>query len=202
MAVKLQARAVNTRRKILASAVSCFSECGLNGTTVDSIANHAGVNKQRIYAYFGSKQKLFEAALLDVFDNVKLWSASVIEEAKAHPDQLTGIVFASFMRVHKEQPDLWRLLAWANLEVNECADVLSGVRSEENNALRDVFHAAQAKGLITDVKFEVWLFSLLGLSCFYHSNQLTMVHTLGTHLADDNWKTELAVCVQKLFSKA
>ena len=99
MAEKLQARAVNTRRKILESAVFCFSVSGLNGTTVDDIANNAGVNKQRIYAYFGSKQKLFEAALLKVFDSVKLWSSSVVEEAKAHPEELSGIVFSSFMRV-------------------------------------------------------------------------------------------------------
>ena len=200
MAEKLQARAVNTRRKILESAVFCFSVSGLNGTTVDDIANNARVNKQRIYAYFGSKQKLFKAALLKVFDSVKLWSSSVVEEAKAHPEELSGIVFSSFMRVHREQPDLWRLLAWANLEGKECADVLNGVRREENDALRDVFHIARSRGLIADVKFEVWLFSLLGLSCFYHSNQLTMVHTLDAHLADEAWQLELTKSVQKLFA--
>ena len=82
----------------------------------------------------------------------------------------------------------------------ECADVLNGVRREENDALRDVFHIARSRGLIADVKFEVWLFSLLGLSCFYHSNQLTMVHTLDSHLADEAWQLELTKSVQKLFA--
>ena len=202
MAEKLQARAVNTRRKILSSAVSCFSASGLSGTTVDDIAGNAGVNKQRIYAYFGSKQKLFEAALLEVFNSVKLCSASVVDEAKAHPEELSRIVFGSFLRVHKEHPDLWRLLAWANLEGKECADVLNGVRSEENDALREVFDTARSRGLIADVSFGIWLFSLLGLSCFYHSNQLTMIHTLDAGVAGDLWRQELENSVQKLFGAA
>ena len=202
MAEKLQARAVNTRRKILESAVFCFSVSGLNGTTVDDIANNAGVNKQRIYAYFGSKQKLFESALLEVFSSVKLWSASVVAEAKEHPEELTGIVFASFLRVHREHPDLWRLLAWANLEGKECADVLRGVRREENDALRDVFHIARNRGVIADVSFEIWLFSLLGLSCFYHSNKLTMVHTLDAAVAEEAWQEKLENGIRNLFSRS
>ena len=60
----MQQRAIETRNKILAAAVSVFAAKGLNGATVDDIAAAAGVNKQRLYAYFGSKQGLFDAALL------------------------------------------------------------------------------------------------------------------------------------------
>ena len=60
----MQQRAVKTRQQILESAVRVFAEKGFSGATVDEIAEAAAVNKQRIYAYFGSKQGLFEAALL------------------------------------------------------------------------------------------------------------------------------------------
>ena len=111
----MQKRAIETRRKILESAIANFSASGLNGSTVDDIAGSAGVNKQRIYAYFGSKQKLFEAALLEVFLRVKLYSNKTLEKAESNLEQLSSAVFKSFMRVHDEQPALWRLLAWANL---------------------------------------------------------------------------------------
>ena len=83
MAVKLQKRAENTRRKILESAVSGFSDGGFSGTTVEDIAASAGVNKQRIYAYFGSKKKLFEAALLAVFQQTAVVSVEAVRRAAA-----------------------------------------------------------------------------------------------------------------------
>ena len=56
MAVKMQHRAIVTRRKILEAAITLFAEKGFNGTAVDDISLAAGANKQRIYAYFGSKR--------------------------------------------------------------------------------------------------------------------------------------------------
>ena len=161
MAVKLQKRAENTRRKILESAVSGFSGGGFSGTTVEDIAASAGVNKQRIYAYFGSKQKLFEAALLAVFQQTAVVSVEAVRRAAAEPENLTGIMLEDFFRVHEEQPALWRLLAWANLQGIDGAGVLAGVRREENDALRKIFDAAQQQNLILPVKFENWLFTLL-----------------------------------------
>ena len=48
-----------TRQKILTAAEAEFSEIGLYGARVDSIAQRAGVNKRMIYAHFGSKEQLY-----------------------------------------------------------------------------------------------------------------------------------------------
>ena len=63
----MQARAEKTRSNILKNARKLFSKHGFAAASVDGIAQAAGANKQRIYAYFGSKRKLFEAVLLEVF---------------------------------------------------------------------------------------------------------------------------------------
>jgi AcrR family transcriptional regulator len=52
-----------TREKLLDAASAEFTEHGLSGARVDRIAVAAGVNKQAIYAYFGSKEALFDAVL-------------------------------------------------------------------------------------------------------------------------------------------
>ena len=129
----MQHRAVVTRRKILDAAVTSFAGSGFEGTTVDDIADSAGVNKQRIYAYFGSKKKLFEAALLEVFQRVRMFGSSTLEKAEQSPEHLSGIVLNSFLQVHEKQPVLWRLLAWANLEGGDCVNVLESARNDENN---------------------------------------------------------------------
>ena len=64
-------RAVNTpasqlrkrRGLILAAARSEFAELGYAGARVDRIARKAGVNKQLLFYYFGSKAGLYQAAL-------------------------------------------------------------------------------------------------------------------------------------------
>ena len=57
--------AADTPRRILDAAADEFAERGLAGARVDRIAERAGANKQRIYAYFGSKDQLFDRVVED-----------------------------------------------------------------------------------------------------------------------------------------
>jgi len=52
-----------TRARLLDAAYREFSDQGLAGARVDRIAAAARANKQAIYAYFGSKEDLFDAVL-------------------------------------------------------------------------------------------------------------------------------------------
>jgi AcrR family transcriptional regulator len=52
-----------TKRKILEAAASEFAQRGPDGTTVERIAGLAGVNKERVYNYFGGKPALFARVL-------------------------------------------------------------------------------------------------------------------------------------------
>ncbi|QAY73039.1 TetR/AcrR family transcriptional regulator [Agromyces protaetiae] len=52
-----------TKRLLLDAATAEFSEHGLAGARVDRIAASAGVNKERIYQYFGNKAALLRAVL-------------------------------------------------------------------------------------------------------------------------------------------
>jgi AcrR family transcriptional regulator len=52
-----------TKRLLLDAATAEFAEHGLAGARIDRIAAAAGVNKERIYQYFGKKDDLFAAVL-------------------------------------------------------------------------------------------------------------------------------------------
>ena len=90
----MQLRAQKTREAILTAGMRLFSSCGFSGTAVDAVAADAGVNKQRIYAYFGSKQGLFEAVLTEALGNRDgiLCPEKSLQEAGAHPERLTEIL--------------------------------------------------------------------------------------------------------------
>jgi AcrR family transcriptional regulator len=99
---------VPTAQRILEAATSEFAERGLAGARVDRIAERAGANKQRIYAYFGSKEELFdrvvEARIGDLLDAVPF-------DATDLPGYATRLY--AFNRAH---PELVRLMEWHNLE--------------------------------------------------------------------------------------
>ena len=60
-----------TRAAILAAARAEFSAKGLSGARVREIAERAGVNKQLLYYYFGSKDDLYRAALEAVYAEIR-----------------------------------------------------------------------------------------------------------------------------------
>jgi AcrR family transcriptional regulator len=60
-----KAQADETRRGIVAAAYRLFSERGYSGTTIESIAEEAGVAAETVYAAFGNKRAIL-TRLIDV----------------------------------------------------------------------------------------------------------------------------------------
>ncbi len=63
--------AERSKAEILAAAIREFSERGLNGARVDSIAARTRTNKRMIYYYFGSKERLYVAVLEDAYRKIR-----------------------------------------------------------------------------------------------------------------------------------
>ncbi|MBG1233135.1 TetR/AcrR family transcriptional regulator [Aestuariivirga litoralis] len=53
------------RSQVLDGARRCFLEQGFDGASMNDIVKAAGVSKGTVYAYFPSKEKLFEALVFD-----------------------------------------------------------------------------------------------------------------------------------------
>ena len=99
-----------TIRRILDAAVGEFAAHGLDGTTIERIAGVAGVNKERIYNYFGGKRDLFAHVLRD--ELVKVAQAVPVESfATKDVGEYAGRVYD----YHLEHPELERLLRWEGL---------------------------------------------------------------------------------------
>ena len=58
------------KSKILDAAWTVFGRNGYTGTSLDAIAEEAGVSKPTLYIYFGSKEGLFEAVLADTSEDI------------------------------------------------------------------------------------------------------------------------------------
>jgi AcrR family transcriptional regulator len=97
-----------TRARLLDAAYAEFSERGLAGARVERIAAVASANKQAIYAYFGSKDGLFDATLADRL-------GVLADTVPFTPDDLPGYAGALFDALN-ESPELVRLTQWRALE--------------------------------------------------------------------------------------
>lgn len=97
-----------TRERILEAALAEFSAYGIAGARVDRIAKTAGCNKNLIYIYFESKEKLFTTTL-------EKHLMRVYEELVFTPEDLSGYAERVF-DFTMSNPDLMRLMTWSSLE--------------------------------------------------------------------------------------
>src|SRR6218665_602297 len=63
--------AERTKAEILKAAREEFCEQGFNGARVDAIAARAKANKRLLYHYFGNKEALYSAVLLDAYQEIR-----------------------------------------------------------------------------------------------------------------------------------
>ncbi|TFV63117.1 UNVERIFIED_ORG: TetR/AcrR family transcriptional regulator [Bacillus sp. AZ43] len=85
----------DTRDAVLVAARTAFAERGFDGATIRQIATAAGVDPALVHHYFGSKDKLFLAAIQAPAD-----PAELLPEALAGgPDELGANVVRLLLRV-------------------------------------------------------------------------------------------------------
>lgn len=99
-----------TRRRLKEAATIEFAAGGPHGTTMDRIAVRAGVNKERIYNYFGDKERLFATVLADELAKV----AEAVPVELVHERDI-GEYAGRVFDYHAENPHLLRLLLWEAL---------------------------------------------------------------------------------------
>ena len=97
-----------TLRRILDAAAAEFAQHGIAGARVDRITAAAHTNKAQLYAYFGSKDSLFDAV---VADRVTSATEAIPFDAAAIADWATRVYDQ-----HLRSPELTRLIAWIRLE--------------------------------------------------------------------------------------
>ena len=128
-----------SRRRLLAAATEEFATHGLAGARVDRIAASAQVNKQQMYAWFGSKGGLFDA----------VFAAQLVRIVDAVPftaDDLPGYAVALYDS-YLTDPEIIRLVGWNRLERVPTGDLLAahGVLTEPK---RVALEQAQRDGLV------------------------------------------------------
>ena len=108
----------DSRRRLLDAAVDEFARHGFAGARVDRIAAAAQVNKAQMYAWFTSKDGLFDAVFARQLDQI-------IDGVPFTADDLAGYAVALYSS-YLTDPDLVRLASWQRLERVPAGELLAG----------------------------------------------------------------------------
>ncbi len=179
-----------TRRRILAAAVSLFARRGLHAVAVDAIVAQARVNKRMVYHYFGSKEALFKAALVDVYSRIERVELDAFEGGTGPADKLERLLEGYFAFLEAE-PAFTRMLQWENLEKGRHLADDGHVLTKNPFFVR--FRKIVEEGIAggefrQDLDVTHLLIHFIGLSSIYASNRFTLSRGLGLDLADPHVK--------------
>jgi AcrR family transcriptional regulator len=122
-----------TKQRILHAAIAEFAARGASGARIDRIAATASANKQLIYAYFGSKQELFDAAVVDQIGRFQ-------QDVPFDPHRLADFAADAydFFVAHSE---LARLAVWHSLEESQQEHPIQAIADQWRPRVREISRA-------------------------------------------------------------
>ena len=100
--VIIQTRAIQTREKLLQTALKMYTLQGYYATTVDQIAKEAGLSTGVAYRYFKNKKELLLEALTYAFVNIKQLTG--VQETSLYDGNLEAALTA-FEKIHIQYYD-------------------------------------------------------------------------------------------------
>lgn len=181
-----------TRRRLLDAAAEEFSRYGIAGARVDRIARAAKANKAQIYAWFSSKEGLFDAVFAEHLN-------LVLEMVPFDPFDLAGYVTRLY-DAYLERPAVVRLALWARLERKPTGDVLAGATDAVPDKV-DAVRAAQVAGLVDpDMEPHDVYAMVIGLSLAWSPASPTVAAGPGDDVAEhDRRRSALAAAARRAF---
>ena len=176
-----------SRAKILDVARHEFLTYGLNGARIDRIAKDSTVNKNLIYHYFGSKEKLYLTVLEHVY--VGLRARQNDEQLVRMPPveamiKLVGNTYDHFVNT----PDLIRLMSVENIHhgrnlINSTA--VKPLYRDLVSTLGQILERGKKEKIFRQGIDVIDLYlSISGLAYFFLSNQHTLSWLLDCSLVD------------------
>jgi AcrR family transcriptional regulator len=129
-----------TRQRILEAATAEFAQYGIAGARIDRIAEAANCNKAMIYAYYSSKDQLFDA----VFD------AMIVRNMNDVPVSVHDLpeYAASLFDQYQKYPEVVRIGTWDRLERGAAGMKINAVVAANEHKVNEI-SKAQQEGVIS-----------------------------------------------------
>lgn len=166
-----------TWNALLDAALAEFTEFGFEGGRVDRIARKAGVNKQLVYHYFGSKADLYRSTLEEVYRRIREREQELHLSDLEPEEAMRRLVGFSFDYL-AEHPEFIALVNDENrMEARHLrmSEKVAEMHSPLVRLVEETLARGVAAGVFNDRFGPVNLYlSIAALSFFYFSNRNTL----------------------------
>ncbi|MEU2675848.1 TetR family transcriptional regulator [Streptomyces sp. NPDC007107] len=132
-------RGAATYQRILDAATEEFAQHGIAGARIERIVTAARTNKAQLYAYFGDKERLFDAIFLSSLERM----TNVVPIDADDLAEWAVRLYDEYLR----RPDLIRLATWTRLERRPSGHLVETRRRYEDRKLAAIAEA-QAAGRV------------------------------------------------------
>jgi len=119
---------ISQREKIKNAAMKVFSQKGFHSSSVQEIADEAGVNKSLFFYYFQNKENLFYLIFKENMQDF-LSKLQLIAEQKVSPiEKLKAVIdFEANFYIHIMEKGI---LSWGIKAMDECFDILKDLKDD------------------------------------------------------------------------
>lgn len=166
-----------TAARILEAARAEFCEHGLSGARIDRIAQAADVNKRMLYHYYGNKDGLYRAALVDAYREIRAGERS-LELDRYPPEEAMERLVRFTFRHFLDKPWFVRILTVENLNQARFLSTVDDIRELHSPLVAEIqriLARGVAQGLFRAGVDPVQLYiTIAGLGYFYVGNIRTL----------------------------
>lgn len=181
-----------TKAKILAAAETEFAQKGLAGARVDNIARISGFNKNMIYQYYQSKEKLYETVIYNEYSKLSELENVIIEKDLGYKEKIQTIVREYFLFL-KLNPNFVRLIMWENLNEAKYIEASGALNIKDPmlKMLKNIVENGKGEKIFNKSADEKQvLISLITGAFSYFSNMYTLSKVIHIDLENDETMNE------------
>jgi AcrR family transcriptional regulator len=151
-AARTDARVQRRRRQILDAATDVMSRTGFHATAMQTVAERAGISVGLIYQYFGNKDDLLVAVIVDILEDFRDQVPAAIERAGDDPVERFEAAFRICCQVVDAKRDAVNLTYRESRTLS--SDGLERIKQlelETAEPIRIVYREGVAAGVFRDV---------------------------------------------------
>lgn len=176
-----------SRMDILSAAEIEFSDKGLYGARIDEIAQKANINKRMIYEYYGNKEELYKAVLIEVYSRLSRKELTLLSEEMSFVNKIQSIInlYFEFLR---DNPTYVNLILWENLNKGKYINQIDFklIKDPALESLRSIIENGKDQGYFKkNLDTEQLILSLLTYTFSYFSNRYTLSKLTGKKLEEE-----------------
>ena len=166
-----------TKAEILVAGRAEFAERGFEGARVDAIAALAGANKRLLYHYYGNKEELYRAVLLDAYQEIRRGERALSLDQFGPAEAMDRLVRFTF-RHFLANPWFPRLLNTENIENARFLKTMTDIQALHSPLVGQITTIVERGAEIgvfrRDVDPVQLYISIAALGFFYVSNMATL----------------------------